>query len=231
MKITITSPAVEFTCWRESFILFDIAIINSERRTSSINIMRSLFFTALLTVFLLGTLACEYVNSGSGPSSSPTAGYKQLYAAVKSKDTEKIKAAMSKKTQEFAQMVAGRQNSPIEKVYENGFTATTFSETLPEIRDERINGEWGAVEVWNSKDKRWEDLGFVLEDGSWKLAIGEMFGGTFKSPGMGRDQKEKMAANAMSNNLVPANLNSNTNANANNIKIITPKERQETNVK
>jgi hypothetical protein len=136
---------------------------------------------------------------------------------------------MSKKTHAFAEMVAGRQNQPIEKVFENGFTATTFSESLPEIRDERVDGEFGAVEVWNAKDKRWEDLGFVFEDGAWKLAIGEMFGGTFKSPGKGRAIKEQEAANAMSNNLVPGmpdNVNMNANAN---VQVIVPKERPQTN--
>ena len=195
--------------------------------------MRSLLFTVCLTGLLCFVLACQpgTTSTSTGPSGSPTEAYKQLYAAVKSKDAEKIKAVMSKKTQEFAQMVAGRQNQPVEKVYENGFTATTFAESLPEIRDERISGEFGAVEVWNSKDKRWEDLGFVLEDGSWKLAIGEMFGGTFKSPGKGRAIKEQEAANLANNNLVnglPANVNMNTNAN---VQVIVPKERQETNKK
>jgi hypothetical protein len=123
-------------------------------------------------------------------------------------------------------MVASRQNSPVEKVFENGFTATTFADTLPEIRDERISGEYGAVEVWNAKDKRWEDLGFIHEDGTWKLAIGEMFGGTFKSPGPGRAIKEQEAANVLSNNMVPALP---ANANNANIKMIIPKERPETN--
>lgn len=195
--------------------------------------MRSLLFTVCLTGLLCFVLACQpgTTSTSTGASGSPTEAYKQLYAAVKSKDAEKIKAVMSKKTQEFAQMVAGRQNQPVEKVYENGFTATTFAESLPEIRDERISGEFGAVEVWNSKDKRWEDLGFVLEDGSWKLAIGEMFGGTFKSPGKGRAIKEQEAANLANNNLVnglPANVNMNTNAN---VQVIVPKERQETNKK
>ena len=214
-----------FTWRRESFILFETVNINPAYGCNP-NIMRSLFFTFLLTILLAITLAC------SGDSANtPTAGYQRLYAAVKAKDTEKIKAAMSKKTQDFAQMVAARQNQPVEKVYENGFTATTFSETLPEIRDERVNGEWGAVEVWNAKEKRWEDLGFVNEDGSWKLAIGEMFAGTFKSPGKGRALKEQEAANLVSNNLVPMNMNPNSNTNANNVQVITPKERQETNSK
>lgn len=189
--------------------------------------MRSLYYTALLTALLALVLSCGNATPG-GPGGSPTEAYKGLYAAVKSKDTERIKAAMSKKTHSFAEMVAGRQNQPIEKVFENGFTATTFAESLPEIRDERVSGEFGAVEVWNAKDKRWEDLGFVLEDGAWKLAIGEMFGGSFQSPGKGRAIKEQEAANAMSNNLIPG-MPGNVNMNANtNVKVIVPKERPQT---
>jgi hypothetical protein len=194
--------------------------------------MRSLFVTAVLTALLAFILSCgnTATTSVDGKTGSPTEAYKALYAAVKSKDTERIKSTMSKKTHEFAAMVSARQNNPIEKVFENGFTATTFAETLPEIRDERVSGDFGAVEVWNAKDKRWEDLGFVYEDGSWKLAIGEMFGGTFKSPGKGRAIKEQEAANLMNgNNLVPVTPdNANTNAN---VKVIVPKERPEPNSK
>ena len=217
----------------ESLLYFlRIKIINLSNWNSETEIMRSLLFTTFLTALLALFFACQPGTPGGGGSStngSPTEAYKQLYAAVKSKDVEKIKATMSKNTQAFAQMVASRQNSPIEKVFENGFTATTFADSLPEIRDERINGEFGAVEVWNAKDKRWEDLGFVYEDGSWKLAIGEMFGGTFKSPGVGRAIKEQEAANLLSNNMVPANVG-NVNMNGN-VKMIIPKERPETNTK
>jgi len=193
--------------------------------------MRSLILTSLLTALLGIILACQPPDTGTGgvtagTNGSPTEAYKQLYAAVKSKDTEKIKAMMSKNSQGFAQMVAARQNSPIEKVYENGFTATTFAETLPQIRDERIKGEFGSVEVWNEKDKRWEDLGFVFEDGAWKFAIGEMFGGKFQSPGVGRAVKEQEAANALNptNNMINGLP---SNANNSNVKMIIPKERPE----
>lgn len=194
--------------------------------------MRTLLFTALLTALLALILSCGDVTmSGGSKSDTPTNAYKALYAAVKSKDTARIKATMSKKTHAFAEMAAARQNNPIEKVFENGFTATTFADSLPEIRDERVSGEFGAVEVWNAKDKRWEDLGFVFEDGGWKLAIGEMFGGTFKSPGVGRAIKEQEAANLLSNNLVPGpQANSDSNMNAN-VKVIVPKERPQSNTK
>jgi hypothetical protein len=160
------------------------------------------FAWSLITVIVLTGLSCS-TDQPTGGAATPTDAYKQLFAAVKSKDIEAIKRNFSKKTNEFALMAAERQNSPVEKVYANGFTATTFAESLPQVRDERIAGDMGAVEVWNSKESRWEDLPFVKEEGVWKLAVGDMFAGTYQSPGRGRDSLEKEAANAMSNTAVP----------------------------
>ena len=135
---------------------------------------------------------------------------------------------MSKQTLDFATAVAQRQNSPVEKVLENGFTATTFSENLPEIRDERVDGTNGAVEVWNSKESKWEDLPFLKEDNGWKLAVGDLFKGTWKSPGKGRAAREMEAANAMNggaqSRMVPE---SNTTSNTNAVRKIIPKPMAE----
>lgn len=176
--------------------------------------MRIILFTTALGLLSLLGFACgggpEAVNNTSVATTNhnatpqpvskggatPTETYKLLFAAVKSKNTEVIKQLGSTNTQAFAQGLAQQQNKPIEKVYENGFTATTFAESLPEIRDERIDGNMGAIEVRNVKEKKWEDLPFVKDEGGWKLAIGDIFKGTYKSPGKGRDVKEQEAANA-----------------------------------
>lgn len=178
-------------------------------------IIRLLLLTSVLGLAagVLASCGDTQTTTPTGPvASSPTEAYKLLFAAVKSKDTEAIKATMSKKTQEFAVMVAQKQSSPIEKVFENGFTATTFAESLPEIRDERVLDGMGNLEVFNSKDNRWEDLPFILENGNWRLAVGDLFAGTHKSAGTGRAQKEKEAANVLANTMVPLNANVDFNA-------------------
>ena len=38
---------------------------------------------------------------------------------------------------------------------------------------------------------------FVLEDGGWKLAIGDLFQDTFKSPGKSKGQIKTQASNTM----------------------------------
>ncbi len=178
-------------------------------------ITRLLLLTSVLALAAGIVASCSDTptSTPTGPAaSSPTEAYKLLYAAVKSKDTEAIKATMSKKTQEFAVMVSQKQSSPIEKVFENGFTATTFAESLPEIRDERVMDGMGNLEVFNSKDNRWEDLPFILENGNWRLAVGDLFAGTHKSAGTGRAQKEREAANVLANTMVPLNANVDFNA-------------------
>jgi hypothetical protein len=145
-------------------------------------------------------------------SGSVAESYKKLFEAVKSKNTEGIKAQLTKRTQEFALMVSQKNAKSVDEVFANGFTATTFSDSLPQMRDERVNASFGALEVWNAKDKRWEDLPFVAEDGTWKLAVGEAFAGTYQSPGKGRAQKEAEAANVLTgnNSMVPmSNVNGN----------------------
>jgi len=95
----------------------------------------------ILLIGALGLLAVGFSCGGSGGGitgggESPTEAYKRLFKAVKAKDTEAIKAEMSVKSIEFAKMAAGRNNTPVEKVFENGFTTTTMNATLPEIRDQ-----------------------------------------------------------------------------------------------
>ncbi len=147
-----------------------------------------------------------------GKAATPTEAYKMLFTAVKSKDTEKIKMMMSASTVKFVEGAAAQQNKPVEEVYKNGLTATTFAETMPEIRDQRIKDNFGKVEVFNSKDNRWEDLAFINEEGGWKLAVGDLFAGTFQNPGISQTQMEAENANSSgANNLVPLATNANGN--------------------
>lgn len=140
-----------------------------------------------------------------GGAQTPTEAYKMLFAAVKAKNTDAIKRMMSQKTLGFAEGVSAQQNTSLPKFYENGLTATTFAATLPKTRDERVKGDMGALEVWNEKDNRWEDLPFVKEADGWKLAIGDIFAGTHQSPGKGQAQIESEASNtsAISNGTDP----------------------------
>jgi len=180
-----------------------------------------------LIAFAVVFIACgDSPNTNSSevlqnPDDTPTKAYERLYAAVKSKNTEAIRHEFSAKSQAMAQAQAVRSKIPVEEVYRNGFTRTTFANSLPEIRDERIKGVMGAVEVWNANDNTWEDLPFIREPSGWKLAIGDVFAGTWNSPGKGLDAREKEAANAampdkgLINGMANVNADRRTNSSSN----------------
>lgn len=190
----------------------------------------------LLFVFTLLSVSCEKAKTANSNSSnaqptqtviakSPTEAYKMLYAACKAKDTATIKQLMSKGSMGLAAMSAAQQKKPIEGILENGLVAPTLADSLSEMRDERVKDTYGAVEVFNPKENKWEDLPFVLEDGSWKLAVGDLFQGTYVSPGKSVGQIELEASNKIPNaanfpKTIPmttppaANANSNSNKTA-----------------
>ncbi|MFL6468168.1 MAG: hypothetical protein ACJ72Z_09460 [Pyrinomonadaceae bacterium] len=176
--------------------------------------MRRIFLLVSIAAFVIFNMACGGAATTepgcAAGGDTPTAAYKRLYEAVKSKNTETIKAQMTKNSVELANMISSQNKTPLDKVFENGFTGTTFSPALPDIRDERVDCNMGAIEVWNAKEQKWEDLPFIIEDGEWKLAIGELFKGSFKSPGKGLSIREAEAANSARGNVMPAS-NVNTN--------------------
>ncbi len=150
------------------------------------------------------TTATAEVSAGS-----PTEAYKMLFAAVRAKDNQKIKALMSKSTTALAGAAAERFGHSLEKQLENGFLETTITDTLPEMRDERVKDNFGAVEVFNKKSGKWDDTYFINEDGGWKLAVGDLFAGTYKSPGKGQAQTESEASNSVGNNMTEIKPNIN----------------------
>lgn len=145
-----------------------------------------------------------------GNAQTPSEAYRMLFAAVKSKDSAKIKSMLSKGSLGLAEYAAGMQKKTPEEIIRNGFSETTFADDFPEMRDERIKGGYAAVEVWNEKGKKWEDVPFVLEDGSWKVAFGDQFQGKWESPGKGQAILEQENANADNPDLVngASNVNS-----------------------
>ncbi len=154
-----------------------------------------------------------------GNAQTPSEAYRMLFAAVKAQDPAKIKSMLSKGSMGLAEMASGQQKKTVEEVVKNGFSETTFADNYPQMRDERVKGNFGAVEVWNESRKQWDDIPFVMEDGSWKAAFGDQFGGKFESPGKGQAVIEQENANAQN---PPQMINPLANSNTN-TKITAPK--------
>lgn len=175
----------------------------------------ALLLVSAFGIFALSCIQNADTNSGNGETANanteippekiievdpsyaqtPTDAYNGIYEAVKAKDTEKIKSFMTQQTLAFAMAQAGMSKQTPEEMFKNGFLATTMADKLPEIRDQRIKDDMGAIEVYNEKEEKWEDTFFIFENGGWKLAVGDVFSGKYKSPGKGKAQIELEASN------------------------------------
>jgi Ribosomal protein L7/L12 len=243
--------------------------------------IKKIFAVTLVLILSFIIFACQQTTSQIGKAQTPTEAYKMLYAAVKSKNPDEIRKMLSANTFALAEFQASRTNQEVNKVIANGFTETTYSASLPQIRDERVKDSFGAVEVWNEKNRIWEDLPFIMsadltykftgedktkineavkdvlgievkeegntvqgiikgvalnemekikqqlseagaevtvENEGWRLAVGDLFKGTYESPGKSQSFKEREAANlADPNRQLPqpdvntANVNVNRN--------------------
>jgi hypothetical protein len=190
-------------------------------------ISQKIIALSFVITFAFLAFSCQPAKQEIGNAQTPTDAYKMLFAAVKSKDAEKIKKMMSKDSMIFADGAAKQQNKSVESVLENGFYASTFSATLPKMRDERVKDNFGALEVWNEKERHWEDVAFIREEDGWKIAVGDIFKGTYQSPGKAQSIIEKENSNATNpnNTMSQANINTNVNMNAipvTNVKVPTP---------
>lgn len=167
------------------------------------------FCLAICAAFLLTCAgAANTSNSTASPSceagsDTPTLAYKRLFEAVKSKQTEGIRSQVTENTVQLASFISAQNKTPLDKVFENGFVSSTFAPTLPDIRDERVNCNMGAIEVWNASQQKWEDTPFKIENGVWKLAVGDVMRGNYKTPGKGLATREAEAANAARGNVIP----------------------------
>lgn len=154
-------------------------------------VVRSL--ALLTTIPLIGLLfGCE--SSSKKIDSTPSEAYTELFNAVKSKDSARIKSSLSQGTLSFAEFISKQQGKNIDEVVRNGFTETTFADSLPEMRDEKIKDSTAQIEVYSSKSQKWEVIPFVLENGRWKAAFGDLFSGKWKSPGKSLSQIEQEKA-------------------------------------
>lgn len=108
-------------------------------------------------------------SNQTAASGSPTEVLKMFAEATKKKDVETIKKTLSKGTMAMVEESAKKQNISVDEM----LTKVDNSEVkaLPEIRNEKIDGDNATVEVKNEATNDYDVMPFVKEDGSWKIAL------------------------------------------------------------
>jgi hypothetical protein len=103
-------------------------------------------------------------------SSSPTATFKKFFEASKKKDVPGIRKTLSKGSLEMFDKFAKQQNKTMDEMLKE-VDKDSKTETMPETRNEKIDGETATLEVKNEKTGKWDSLPFVKEEGEWKIAF------------------------------------------------------------
>jgi hypothetical protein len=102
-------------------------------------------------------------------ASSPMETMKALNEAAKVKNPEAIKKVISKGTLALMEQTAKTQETTVDELLKKDDGAPF--EELPEMRNEKIEGDKATVEVKNKMSGEWSTLPFVKEEGVWKVAI------------------------------------------------------------
>ena len=99
---------------------------------------------------------------------SPTDTLKNYIEASKKKEIAAIRKSLSKGSLELAEKSAKMQNTTVDELFKRDNMAAL--DEIPEIRNERIEGDTASVEV---KDftSGYDTIPFVKEDGEWKIAF------------------------------------------------------------
>lgn len=125
-----------------------------------INRIFALTVAALMAVALMA--AC-----GGKKASTPTEAFKTFYEASKGKDVPTLKKVMSKATLDELEKEAKGENKSLDQ-YLADESQKGLPSSLPETRNEKIDGDKATVEV-KTQSGDWRPFPFVKEDGDWKI--------------------------------------------------------------
>ena len=123
-----------------------------------------IIITVLCTLFI--------INCSSEPApqpGGPTEILNTFVEASKTKDVETMKRALSKGTMSLIEQSAQKQNTSIDELLKN--EEGTLVRELPETQNEKIEGDAATLEVKNVETGEFDEIPFVKEGGTWRLAL------------------------------------------------------------
>jgi hypothetical protein len=125
---------------------------------------KTLFITSICLLALAG--ACK-----SAPP-SPSATFKTYFEAQQKKDIAGMKRTLSKTSLAVMEASAKEQGATVDKMIQTQLdNSPSRLDKLPEMRNEKINGDSATIELHNEDANRWDTMYFVSEDGGWKIAL------------------------------------------------------------
>ena len=127
-----------------------------------------------------GTSASPTATAQASPTATsnssgltPTETFKAYYEAIKAKDAEAVKRLFSKDTMKMLEDQAKQSNKTVDEVFKEGMEGASqeIPATMPEVRNEKIEGDTATIEIKDEKADKWETIHLVKEDGEWKVSF------------------------------------------------------------
>lgn len=105
-------------------------------------------------------------------AASPTEAFRLYYEAIKRNDVPAIKALFSRATINMLEEQAKRSNKSFDDVFNEGLKEASeeIPASLPESRNEKVNGDRATLEINDAKKGSWDTVHFVKE-GGWKISF------------------------------------------------------------
>jgi hypothetical protein len=102
---------------------------------------------------------------------SPTQTMKNFVEATQKRDVEGIKSSLSSGSLKMMEGLAKIQGKTLDQTIKEGETGGNDFKQMPEVRNEKIEGDAATLEVKDEKTGEWNTLYFVRENGEWKIAL------------------------------------------------------------
>ncbi len=119
------------------------------------------------------TAATPAAAAPSGALSTPTNTFKTFYEASKKKDVPAVMKTLSKETVDFLTAEAKKENKTLEVALTDSLKTSDVPPTMPETRNEKIDGDKATLEAKDDKvADKWDTFNFARENGEWKIKLG-----------------------------------------------------------
>ena len=124
--------------------------------------------TRRATTFLIAvTLTVCLASCGGKKASTPTELFKNFYTAAREKDVAGLKSMMSRAALAYAEREAKKGGQSMDDFL--AAQGQLFPPNMPEIRNEKVEGDKATLEFRREGAANWSTAWFVKEDGEWKV--------------------------------------------------------------
>lgn len=135
-------------------------------------------------ILLVAFIACALVGctqiQNLMQSKSPTRTMKNFVEASQKKDVEGVKKTLSAGTIKMMEGLAKMQGKTLDQTIKESDAGESEYKQMPEMRNEKIEGNTATLEVKNEKTSEWDTLYFVKESDEWKIALDKSLEEIFK---------------------------------------------------